>query len=206
MGIFPMAKSRDDQTLHWIDPDARGILPLDKFHIPRSLKKTLKHGTYEIRIDTAFVQVIEGCAGSAPGRNDTWINQTIIDLFTQLHEFGIAHSVESWKDGALMGGLYGLSLGGAFFGESMFSRATDASKVALVDLVARLKRSGFILLDTQFVTEHLAQFGAEEIPRREYLKRLNRATELPVAFHRGTVAWQEALAIPPYFQAAQISR
>ena len=195
-----MAKSRDDSTLHWIDPDDRGILPLDKFHVPKSLKKTLKRGSYEIRIDTAFAQVIEECAGSVPGRDETWINQTIIDLFTQLHRFGIAHSVESWRDGRLMGGLYGLSLGGAFFGQSMFSRATDASKVALVDLVARLKLGGFILLDTQFVTNHLAQFGAEEIPRREYLKRLNRATELPGTFHQGPVPWEEALSIPPYFQ------
>lgn len=200
MGIFPMAQSREDQTLHWIDPDDRGILPLDKFHVPKSLKKTLRQGKYEIRIDSAFAEVMEGCAGSTPDRPDTWINQTIIDLFVQLRGYGIAHSVETWADGQLVGGLYGLALGGAFFGESMFSRATDASKVALVDLVARLKLGGFILLDTQFVTDHLAQFGAEEIPRRDYLKRLHRATELPASFYKGPVPWEEALNIPPYFQ------
>jgi len=193
MGIFPMADSRTDTELHWIDPKLRGVLPLDTFHIPRSLKKTLKRGTFEMRVDTAFAQVIGLCAESKETREDTWINDTIIELFTELHERGFAHSVESWFDGVLVGGLYGLALGRAFFGESMFSRATDASKVALVDLVARLKRGGFTLLDTQFVTEHLTQFGVTEIPRRDYHKRLQRAIAEPARFVTEAVDWEEAL-------------
>ncbi|MGE5548025.1 MAG: leucyl/phenylalanyl-tRNA--protein transferase [Solirubrobacterales bacterium] len=193
MGIFPMARSRHDPRLYWIDPDQRGILPLDEFHVPRSLRKVLKKGEFEVRCDSAFEDVMTGCAESTGDRPDTWINDEIVRLFLELHRFGMAHSVETWRDGQLVGGLYGLSLGATFFGESMFSRETDASKVALVHLVARLKKGGYQLLDTQFVTEHLSRFGAREIPRHDYLARLNRAIEVPVVFPRGQVDWELAL-------------
>ena len=193
MGIFPMARSRTDPRLYWIDPDQRGILPLADFHVPRSLRKTLKRAAFDIRVDSAFEAVMEGCAEATADRPDTWINEEILRLFVELHHLGMAHSVETWRDGKLMGGLYGLSLGAAFFGESMFSRETDASKVALVDLVARLKRAGYLLLDTQFVTEHLSRFGATEIPRHQYLKLLAAAVDLPAVFPRGPVSWTEAL-------------
>ncbi|MCR6632399.1 MAG: leucyl/phenylalanyl-tRNA--protein transferase [Magnetospirillum sp.] len=193
MGIFPMARSRTDPRLYWIDPDQRGILPLDDFHVPRSLRKTLRRQMFELRVDTAFEAVMEGCAQSTPARPDTWINDEILRLFVELHHLGMAHSVETWRDGRLVGGLYGLALGSAFFGESMFSRETDASKVALVDLVARLKRAGYLLLDTQFVTEHLSRFGATEIARHHYLKRLGAAVDVPAVFPRGPVDWQQAL-------------
>ncbi|MEW5728179.1 MAG: leucyl/phenylalanyl-tRNA--protein transferase [Pseudomonadota bacterium] len=194
MGIFPMARSRHDPRLYWIDPDQRGIVPLDGFHVPRSLRKLLRKGVFEIRCDTAFEEVMVGCSEATSDRPDTWINDDIVRLFVELHRLGMAHSVEAWLEGQLVGGLYGLSLGGAFFGESMFSRVTDASKVALVHLVARLKAGGYTLLDTQFVTEHLARFGATEIPRADYLRRLNRATEIPAVFPRGEVPWENALA------------
>jgi leucyl/phenylalanyl-tRNA--protein transferase len=193
MGIFPMARSSADSRLYWIDPDQRGILPLDSFHIPRSLKKTLNRAPFELRVDTAFEAVMQGCAESTETRPDTWINPEIVRLFVELHQLGMAHSVETWRGGALVGGLYGLSLGAAFFGESMFSRETDASKVALVDLVARLKRGGYQLLDTQFVTDHLSRFGAMEIPRHHYLKLLSNAVELPAAFPHGPVVWRDSL-------------
>jgi leucyl/phenylalanyl-tRNA--protein transferase len=193
MGIFPMARSRSDPRLYWIDPDQRGILPLNGFHVPRSLRKTLRRGTFEMRVDTAFEAVMEGCAQTTSSRPDTWINDEILRLFVELHHLGMAHSVESWRDGRLVGGLYGLSLGSAFFGESMFSRETDASKTALVDLVARLKRASYLLLDTQFVTEHLSRFGAAEIPRHQYLKLLGAAVDVPAVFPRGPVDWREAL-------------
>jgi leucyl/phenylalanyl-tRNA--protein transferase len=194
MGIFPMARSRDDPRLYWIDPEQRGILPLDHFHVPRSLVKTLRRAPFEIRLDTAFEAVMRACAEPTPERPDSWINDEIVALFVELSRLGVAHSVETWRDGDLVGGLYGLGLGAAFFGESMFSRVADASKVALVHLVARLKASGYQLLDTQFVTEHLARFGAVEIPRHDYLRRLGRALDLPVVFDRGEVAWEQALA------------
>lgn len=194
MGIFPMARSRHDPRLYWIDPDQRGVLPLDTFHVPKSLTKVLKRGDFEVRVDTAFEAVMEGCAEATGDRPDTWINDEIVRLFVELHRLGMAHSVETWIDGRLVGGLYGLALGAAFFGESMFSRVTDASKVALVHLVARLKAAGYQLLDTQFVTEHLSRFGAVEIPRQDYLKLLNRAVEHPTAFPRGEVDWHHALA------------
>lgn len=179
MGIFPMARSRTDRQLQWIDPEDRGILPLDGFHLPRSLRKTLRRGIFEIRFDTAFAQVMETCAETAEDRDETWINDEIIRLFVELHRAGLTHSVESWRNGKLVGGLYGLALGGAFFGESMFSRVNDASKVALVHLVARLKAGGYTLLDTQFITPHLASLGAIEIPRARYLALLNRALASP---------------------------
>lgn len=175
-GVFPMAESRDDPELYWIDPEARGVLPLDAFHVPKRLKRTIRQRPFEVRIDTAFREVMLGCAEAAPNRDGTWINQRIVSLYCELHERGRAHSVECWKEGELVGGLYGVSLGAAFFGESMFSRVTDASKVALVYLVARLIRGGYRLLDTQFVTSHLQQFGAVEISRDKYRVRLAEAT------------------------------
>jgi len=174
-GIFPMAREREDSRLYWVDPEQRGILPLDSFHLPRRLARTLRQTSIEIRCDTAFEAVIQTCGAAAPDRPESWINAEIITLFGALHRLGLAHSVESWHEGELVGGLYGLALGGAFFGESMFSRATDASKLALVHLVARLRRGGFTLLDTQFITEHLRQFGAIEIPRAAYHHRLAAA-------------------------------
>jgi leucyl/phenylalanyl-tRNA--protein transferase len=174
-GIFPMAESGDDPEIFWVDPERRGVLPLDAFHLPRRLRRTLRAGPFEVRCDTAFEAVVRACAEPAPDRPKTWINERIIRLYTALHRQGFAHSVEAWHAGELAGGLYGVALGGAYFGESMFSRATDASKVALAHLVARLRLGGFTLLDTQFVTEHLRQFGALEISRAEYHQRLNEA-------------------------------
>ncbi len=173
-GLFPMAESAQASELYWYDPDFRGILPLDTFHVPRKLRRTVRRGVFEVRVNSAFRTVMEGCAGARP---TTWINREILDLYCRLHRNGQAHSVETWQNGTLVGGLYGVSLGGAFFGESMFSLVTDASKVALIHLVARLRRGGFSLLDTQFVTDHLSQFGAIEIPRDDYRWLLYEATE-----------------------------
>jgi leucyl/phenylalanyl-tRNA--protein transferase len=175
VGIFPMAESSDDPDLHWIEPDLRGVLPLDDFHIPKRLKRTVKSDRFEIRIDSDFDAVIEACAAPAPGRRKTWINARIRRLYSDLHRLGHCHSVEAWLHGELVGGLYGLKLGAAFFGESMFSRATDASKVALVHLVARLRAGGYRLLDTQFINDHLVQFGVIEIPRAIYQMQLGAA-------------------------------
>jgi leucyl/phenylalanyl-tRNA--protein transferase len=183
-GIFPMADSAQDAEIFWVDPDRRGIIPLDALHIPRRLIRTLRSTPFEVRCDTAFAEVIRGCAEPAADRPKTWINEEIAALYTALYERGQAHSVETWYGDQLVGGLYGVSLRGAFFGESMFSRATDASKIALVHLVARLIRGGYILLDTQFVTDHLERFGAIEIPRAEYRRRLARALEIPARFQR----------------------
>ena len=174
-GVFPMAKSRQDRTVFWVQPKLRGVLPLDAFHIPRSLKKTLRRGTFSVTVDSAFEAVMAGCAETTSARPDTWINGEIVRLFSELHMAGVAHSVEVWRDGDLAGGLYGLAMGSAFFGESMFSRATDGSKVALCHLVGILRRGGFTLLDTQFITEHLARFGTIEISQREYLGKLSAA-------------------------------
>lgn len=182
-GVFPMAEARDDPELYWIDPERRGILPLDRFHVPKRLARTIRRHPFDIRIDTAFREVMLGCADAAPGRDGTWINERILALYCELNARGRAHSVECWREGKLVGGLYGVSLGAAFFGESMFSRETDASKVALVYLVARLIRGGYRLLDTQFVTSHLAQFGAVEISRDDYRSRLARATAESADFH-----------------------
>lgn len=182
VGLFPMAEHREDATLYWIDPEKRGILPLNGFHIPRRLRRTVRNGVYEVRCNTAFEDVIRFCAAPAPNRDDSWINEEIVKLYSDLHELGRAHSVETWHDGELVGGLYGVALGAAFFGESMFSRATDASKVALVHLVARLRKGGFRLLDTQFVTEHLSQFGVVEVPRSGYRQMLASALDHPASF------------------------
>lgn len=183
-GIFPMAESRTSPTLFWVEPDFRGVLPLETFHLPRRLKRTIRQTPFEVTVDRDFRGVMLACAAAAPGRRDTWINETILALYTELHKFGHAHSIETWEGEALVGGLYGVSIGGAFFGESMFSRRTDASKIALVHLVARLKEGGFELLDTQFVTEHLKQFGTIEIPRADYQERLARALRADADFFR----------------------
>jgi leucyl/phenylalanyl-tRNA--protein transferase len=177
VGLFPMAETRRGQRLYWLDPEQRGILPLDGFHLPRRLLRTVLSGPYEVTSNRAFAQVIAGCAAAAPGREDTWINVDIERLFFELYRQGHAHSVETWQDGVLVGGLYGVSLGGVFFGESMFSVARDSSKVALVHLVARMRMGGYTLLDTQFVTSHLAQFGAVEVPRDTYKALLAAAVQ-----------------------------
>lgn len=182
-GVFPMARSREDTRLYWVDPNERGILPLEDFHIPRSLAKVIRRGTFTVTIDQDFSGVMAGCGEPTTDRPETWINDEIIAIFTQLHDMGLAHSVEVWRDRRLVGGLYGLALGGAFFGESMFSRMTDASKVALAHLVGRLVKGGFTLLDTQFVTDHLRRFGAREIPKAAYLERLSAALGRPGNFY-----------------------
>ncbi len=175
-GIFPMG---DGDDIHWYSPDPRTILPLDGFHTSKTLQQTYRSGQFEIRVNTAFDDVIRQCA---IGHGETWINDQIIDSFTELHEMGLAHSVEAWKDNALAGGLYGVALRGAFFGESMFHCVRDASKIALVGLVERMRERGMVLLDVQFSTDHLSRFGTVEIPREEYLQRLARAIELPCQF------------------------
>lgn len=184
IGVFPMAEGRADPRIVFVDPDRRGVLPLDEFHMPRSLRKTIKRGIFDVRCDTAFSEVLAGCAESTPKRKDTWINPEIERLYNQLYRLGFAHSVETWRDGQLVGGLYGVALGAAFFGESMFSRERDASKVALVHLVARLIQGGFRLLDCQFMTEHLRSFGAIEVPREAFHVLLADAIDRPAAFQR----------------------
>jgi leucyl/phenylalanyl-tRNA--protein transferase len=172
-GLFPMAESRLGDRLYWLDPERRGIIPLDgSFHLPKRLLRTVLGDEFRVTANADFAAAIAGCAAPAPGREDTWINPEIEALFLALHRQGHAHSVEVWQGEALVGGLYGVSVGGAFFGESMFSRTRDASKVALVHLVARLRLGGYTLLDSQFLTNHLAQFGAREIPRADYKRRL----------------------------------
>jgi leucyl/phenylalanyl-tRNA--protein transferase len=178
-GIFPMAEAADDPDVFWVDPEQRGILPLDRFHLPRRLARTVLSDAFTVTVDRDFAATIAGCAQSAPGRDDTWINPQIERLFSELHQLGHAHSVETRQHGHLVGGLYGVAIGGVFFGESMFSMVRDASKVALVHLVARLRLGGFTLLDTQFVTTHLSQFGAQEIPRQDYRTRLIEGLEVP---------------------------
>ncbi|MGB0682460.1 MAG: leucyl/phenylalanyl-tRNA--protein transferase [Magnetovibrionaceae bacterium] len=174
-GIFPMAEGRHDPDVFWVDPRERGVLPLDGFHVPRSLRKVLRRGPFSITVNQDFAGVIEACAEGAEGRRETWINDQIIHAYCRLHSLGFAHSVETRIDGQLVGGLYGVSIGAAFCGESMFSRRRDASKVALVHLVARLMMGNYVLLDTQFITDHLKRFGAVEIPARTYLTRLDDA-------------------------------
>ena len=175
-GVFPMAMA--DDSIEWFSPDPRAIIPLDSFHVPHALRRLSRRNTFEIKIDNDFTKVIEACAE----REDTWINREIIESYTRLHEFGYAHSVEAWARGKLAGGLYGVALGGAFFGESMFHRVTDASKIALVALVRHLRAHKFALLDTQWLTPHLVQFGGIEIPRSQYLRILRRAVDLPRKF------------------------
>jgi len=201
IGLFPMAESAMDENLFWVDPEARGIFPLDGLIISKSLAKTVRSGRFEVRVDSDFDAVIEGCAAVSEGRESTWINRRIRSLYRQLFDTGHVHTVECWADGALAGGLYGVHLGAAFFGESMFHRKTDASKVALVHLVARLAKGGFRLLDTQFVTPHLASLGAIEVPKKVYRRRL-----LDAMSHQGDfwswpkdmcVSGREALAALP---------
>ncbi len=177
-GLFPMAETRTGDRLYWLDPEQRGVLPLDGFHLPRRLRRTALSGTFTVGSDEDFARVISNCAAPAEGREDTWINRDIERLFTALHTLGHAHSIEVRQEGMLVGGLYGVVLGGAFFGESMFSVVRDASKVALVHLVARLRLGGFTLLDTQFVTAHLSQFGACEVPREAYKLMLEQAARV----------------------------
>jgi leucyl/phenylalanyl-tRNA--protein transferase len=174
-GVFPMAESADDPELFWVDPRRRGILPLDAFHVPRRLRRVVRRRIFEIRCDSAFEEVIRACGEASEKRPNTWINDEIVRLYTALFARGAAHTVECWRNGKVVGGLYGLSLGAVFFGESMFSRETDASKVALVHLVARLRLGGFRLLDTQFLTPHLARFGGIEISRARYHRMLAEA-------------------------------
>ena len=178
-GLFPMAETRHGGRLFWLDPERRGVLPLDRFHLPRRLLRTVLSDEFEVGVDVDFPATIAGCAASQPGRVDTWISPQIEHLFTELHHMGHAHSVECRQQGELVGGLYGVAIGGVFFGESMFSVVRDASKAALVHLVARLRLGGFQLLDTQFVTAHLSQFGAEEIPRQAYREHLTAALAAP---------------------------
>jgi leucyl/phenylalanyl-tRNA--protein transferase len=173
-----MGEARDDPRIFLVEPDQRGIIPLDGFHVPTRLRRTVRADGVTVRVDTAFDAVLDACAASGPGREDSWINAPIRRLYIELNARGQAHSIECWRDETLVGGLYGVTLGGAFFGESMFSRERDASKIALVHLVARLRRGGWRLLDTQFLTGHLSQFGAIEIPRIAYLKRLQTARPL----------------------------
>lgn len=181
IGLFPMAESADDPEIFWVEPEVRGIIPLDDFHISKSLAKTIRQKPFDIRFDTAFEQVLDKCAEPAPDRPTTWINQTIRDLYTTLFHMGHAHSVEAFEGDELVGGLYGVSLGAAFFGESMFSRRSNASKISLVYLVERLKSQGFVLLDTQFTTDHLKTFGAVDMPKGEYETLLHAAVCLPHA-------------------------
>jgi leucyl/phenylalanyl-tRNA---protein transferase len=181
-GVFPMADARWDERLFLVDPARRGIIPLDAFHVPRRLARTVRSARFETRIDTAFDAVIEACAAPAPGRRETWINLTIQRLCVELFKRGVAHSVETWHEGRLVGGLYGVALGGAFFGESMFSLERDASKVALVRLAEVLTAGKFTLLDAQFVTDHLEMFGAVEISRTEYRRRLAEALKRKARF------------------------
>jgi leucyl/phenylalanyl-tRNA--protein transferase len=177
-GIFPMAESADDPTLFWVEPKERGVIPLEGFRVAKRLARTVRSDVYTVRVDQDFDAVIEACAAPAEGRDRTWINARIRDLYGQLFDMGYSHTVEVLREGRLVGGLYGVSIGAAFFGESMFHTERDASKVALVHLVARLRRAGYRLLDTQFVTDHLAQFGAYEVPRRAYRKLLRDAIDL----------------------------
>lgn len=171
MGVFPMSEHRDDPEIFWVDPKRRGVFPLDQFHISRSLAKRIRSGVFSVTINQAFDAVVDGCAD----REDTWINSEIRKLYIALHDRSQAHSIEVWQDDKLVGGVYGVTLGAAFFGESMFSRATDSSKVALAFLIAHLNRSGYLLFDTQFITPHLASLGAIEITRASYHKQLSEA-------------------------------
>lgn len=195
VGLFPMAETRRGQRLYWLDPERRGILPLDAFHLPRRLARTVLADRYRVTTDAAFAAVIAGCAAAAPGREDTWINADIERLFTELHRQGHAHSVECWAGAELVGGLYGVSLGAVFFGESMFATSRDASKVALVHLVARMRLGGYRLLDTQFVTSHLAQFGAVEVARDAYKALLADAVQAEAAWPADPAAGRLAAEI-----------
>ena len=184
IGVFPMGESRDDPKLHWLDPRLRAVLPLDGFHLPHRLARTIRSGRFTVTADTIFAEIVRACAEPRPGHPESWINEPIVDLYSELHRLGHAHSVECRIGDRLVGGLYGVSVGAAFFGESMFSRERDASKVALVHLVARLIQGGFRLLDCQFMTEHLRSFGAIEISREAFRALLADAIDRPATFQR----------------------
>ena len=184
IGVFPMGERRDDPKLYWLDPRLRAVLPLDGFHLPKRLARTIRQGVFEVTADAAFTDVMRACAEPRPGHPESWINEPILALYGELHRRGHAHSIECRHDGRLVGGLYGVSVGAAFFGESMFSRERDASKVALVHLTARLIKGGFRLLDCQFMTEHLRSFGAVEIPRDNFKLLLAKAIDQPATFQR----------------------
>ena len=184
IGVFPMGERRDDPKLYWLDPRLRAVLPLDGFHLPQRLRRTIRAGRFEVSANTAFGDTVRACAEPRPGHPESWINEPIVELYSELHRRGHAHSVECRRDGQLVGGLYGVTVGAAFFGESMFSRERDASKVALVHLVARLILGGFRLLDCQFMTEHLRSFGAVEISREEFRTLLADAIDRPALFQR----------------------
>jgi leucyl/phenylalanyl-tRNA---protein transferase len=184
IGVFPMGERRDDPKLYWLDPRLRAVLPLDGFHLPKRLARTVRQGMFEVTADGDFTEVMRACAEPRPGHPESWINEPILDLYGELFRRGHAHSIECRRAGELVGGLYGVSVGAAFFGESMFSRERDASKVALVHLVARLIRGGFRLLDCQFMTEHLRSFGAIEMPREEFRVLLAEAVERTASFQR----------------------
>jgi len=196
-GLFPMAESADDPGLFWLEPEQRGILPFDAFHLPRRLRRTIRNDIFEIRVSTDFQRVIDGCAEPMPGRQKTWINREIRRLYGELFDMGYCHTVEAWQEGELVGGLYGVSLNGAFFGESMFTFKTDASKVCLAHLVARLVVGGYSLLDTQFVTDHLSKFGTLEVSQSDYNDRLSEALKLETDFYAlpSHTSGQEVLAV-----------
>lgn len=203
VGVFPMAESRDDPALFFVDPAMRGVISLETPVISRRLARTVRSERYQVRTDTAFEAILDHCAAPGAGeRNDTWINPEIRRLYCELHEAGFAHSIECWRDDQLAGGLYGVALGGAFFGESMVSMQRDASKVALVHLIARLKVGGFSLLDVQFLTEHLASLGAVEIERADYQQRLKTATGQAADFYRAPYDWDGASAWQAITQAS----
>lgn len=195
IGLFPMAESREARTLYWLDPEQRGVIPLEDFHLSRRLARRVRQAPYRITANQAFAEVIGECAAPRASSADSWINAEIQALFMALHRQGHAHSIEAWQGEWLVGGLYGVSLGGAFFGESMFSRADDASKIALVHLVARLRLGGFTLLDAQFQTPHLSQFGTQEVPRARYKQMLAVAVERPAHFVAGPDAAELAREI-----------
>ncbi len=182
IGVFPMAEDRDDPELVWVDPRMRGIIPMRRFHVPKRLRRTVRNDDFEVTFNKDFTGVIEGCAEETNDRPRTWINDRIVDLYTSLHFKGHGHSVECWREGELVGGLYGISLRGVFFGESMFSRETDASKIALVHLATRLSVGGYAFIDTQFITKHLSRFGAVEVPRNEYRGMLAAALKIDADF------------------------
>ena len=195
IGYFPMARTRDDPDVVWVLPEARGVIPLATAHAPRRLLKTLRRAPFEIRTDTAFSAVVRACAAPARQREDTWINDQVFEAYTELHRIGRAHSIEAWRNGALVGGLYGITLGGVFCGESMFSRERDASKIAMLHLIARLRIGGFELLDTQFHTEHLGQFGAVEWPDAAYQATLRRLIGKKTDFYSASGSLSETISV-----------
>lgn len=201
-GVFPMSDGRDEKEIFWVDPEYRGILPLDKFHLSRRLHRIVRTDQFQVSADIAFKEVVDACAAPSSGRWTTWINNEIQNLFLELHERGFAHSIETWANDELVGGLYGIALGGAFFGESMFSRHDNASKVALVHLAGRLKLGGFTLLDTQFVTAHLHQFGAVEISRKVYHSRLVAALSIAGDFKVSGISLSTATVLQSITQTS----